>query len=124
MSSQETPIANSTNPSGIGIKIKQSEPVNTSGGETSRVTTDGNLVQSADPSTDPNAGVGEKLKGDLNGAVQGTIGGIQAAAGATFRNKEMEQKGQEKMAEEDQRLGAKRGVMPVGSDQRETTSDA
>ena len=117
--SAHTPEAHTTNPAGIGIRIKQAEPVDSSGGETSRVTTDGSLVQSSDPTTDPNASMGQKLKGDVQGAINGTVGGLQAAAGATIRNKEMEEKGQEKMHEEDLRLGAKRGVMPVGSEKRE-----
>lgn len=68
--------------------------------------------------------MGEKLKGDLQGAVQGTIGSLQGATGAMLRNKDMEQKGMDKMQQEDERLAAKRGVMPVGSDQRETTEQA
>ena len=118
--SSSTPAAHTTNPSGINIKLKQSDPVTTNdAGETSRVTTDGSVVQSADPTTDPDASMGQKLKGDLQGAISGTVGGIQAATGATLRNTEMEQKGLDKMQEEDLRLGAKKGVMPVGSEQRE-----
>lgn len=103
----------------------QSQPASdqaTGGG--SHVTTEGNIVKSDDPTTRDNASVGEKLKGDVQGAIKGTVGSVQGAVGATIRNKDMEAKGLEKMQEEDQRLGSKRGVMPVGSDQRNTTTGA
>lgn len=105
--------------------ITQSTPHSTtSTGSTSTVTTTGNIVQSSDPSTHPEASATQKLTGDVKGAISGTLGSMQAATGAAIRNKGMEEKGLEKMAEEDQRLGAKRGVMPVGAGQRETTEDA
>ena len=104
--------------------IKQSAPVTISGDQTSRVTTDGSIVQSSDPTTAPSASLTQKLKGDAAGAVKGTIGSLEAAAGTAIGNKGIEAKGVEKMQEEDERLGAKRGVMPVGSDQRETKADA
>ncbi|KAI0839502.1 hypothetical protein F5Y06DRAFT_265592 [Hypoxylon sp. FL0890] len=88
------------------------------------VTNDGSLVTSNDPTTNPSAGVGQKLKGDVSGAISGTVGSMQAATGAMLRNKEMEEKGLAKMQEEDERLGAKRGVMPVGSGQRHTKGEA
>lgn len=49
---------------------------------------------------------------------------MQAATGAAIRNKGMEEKGLEKMQVEDERLGAKRGVMPVGAERRESVEDA
>lgn len=102
----------------------QTEPVVTnSAGGASHVTTSGSLVSSDDPSTRPDASVTEKLKGDVQGAVKGTVGSLQASAGTALRNKDMEAKGLEKMQEEDQRLGAKRGVMPVGSDRRNEETD-
>ncbi|OTA95909.1 hypothetical protein M434DRAFT_393366 [Hypoxylon sp. CO27-5] len=85
------------------------------------ITNDGSVVTSSDPSTNPSASASQKLKGDVSGAIKGSIGSVQAATGAMLRNKEMEEKGRTKMQEEDERLGAKRGVMPVGSGQRHTT---
>jgi hypothetical protein len=90
---------------------------------TSRVTTDGSVVQSSDPTTDSRASFSQKLKGNISGAVRGTIGSIQGATGSLMRNKNMEEKGVSKMQDEDQRLAAKRGVMPVGSGQRLTTEE-
>lgn len=52
------------------------------------------------------------------------MGSLQGATGAMLRNKDMEEKGLEKMQQEDERLAAKKGVMPVGSGQRETTEQA
>lgn len=104
--------------------IKQSQLHDTTSSGTSTVTTDGSVVQSSDPSTKPDASIAQKLKGDAAGMAKGATGSLQAAAGATIRNKEMEQKGLDKMSEEDERLGAKRGVMPVGSGQRETKEPA
>ncbi|KAF2154949.1 hypothetical protein K461DRAFT_276122 [Myriangium duriaei CBS 260.36] len=80
----------------------------------------GNTVTSADPTTANDAPASSKLKGDFQGAIQGTVGSIQAATGATIRNKGMEQKGLEKMDQEDARLAA-RGQNPVGSDKRDAT---
>lgn len=99
----------------------QSEPVVVlAGGETSHVTTSGDVVRTQDPSARPDAKKSTKVKGDFKGAINGTIGSIQAAFGSMIRNKKMTQKGRDKMAAEDQRLGAKHGVMPVGSDLRES----
>ncbi|KAI1405180.1 hypothetical protein F4819DRAFT_445097 [Hypoxylon fuscum] len=84
---------------------------------------DGSVVTSSDPTTNPHASTGQKLKGDASGAVSGTVGSMQAATGAALRNKGMEEKGRAKMQEEDERLAAKRGHMPVGSGQRSTTGD-
>lgn len=81
-------------------------------------------MQSSDPSTNPDASLTHKLTGDVKGAISGTVGSMQAATGAAIRNKGMEEKGLEKMQEEDERLGAKRGVMPVGAERREGTEDA
>lgn len=111
---QDTPDSN----------IKQSSAAAPHGQGVSRVTTDGNLVQSDDPSTNPNASLGHKLMGDVKGAVRGTMGSLQAATGAALRNKGLEERGLEKMQTEDERLGAKAGVMPVGSSRREGTRDA
>ncbi|KAI1779034.1 hypothetical protein F4818DRAFT_237321 [Hypoxylon cercidicola] len=86
----------------------------------SNTTADGSIVTSSDPTTNPSASAGQKLKGDVSGAVKGSVGSMQAAAGAALRNKGMEEKGRTKMQEEDERLGAKRGQMPVGSGQRHT----
>lgn len=105
----------------LNTDIKQAKDVQTNpDGTTSRVTTDGAIVTSSDPTTNPDASIATKLKGDASGMVKGSVGSMQAAAGATFRNKNMEQAGLDKMQEEDERLAAKRGVMPVGSDQRVT----
>jgi hypothetical protein len=90
---------------------------------TTRVTTDGSIARSSDPSTDDRASIGQKLKGNLAGAVKGTVGSIQGVTGTISRNKDLEEKGTEKMQEEDQRLAAKRGVPPVGSGQRLTKED-
>ncbi|KAI1409909.1 hypothetical protein F5Y13DRAFT_169208 [Hypoxylon sp. FL1857] len=87
------------------------------------VTADGTVVSSSDPTTNPSASAGQKLKGDVSGAISGSIGSVQAVTGAVLRNKEMEEKGRAKMEEEDKRLGAKRGVMPVGSQQRQSTKE-
>lgn len=81
-------------------------------------------MQSDDATTRADASLSQKLSGDFKGAISGTVGGLQAATGAAIRNKGMEEKGLEKMQEEDERLGAKRGVMPVGSDRREGVEDA
>lgn len=81
-------------------------------------------MQSSDPTTDPDASITQKLKGDIAGAAKGTMGSLQAATGAAVRNEGMEKKGLEKMQGEDERLGAKRGVMPVGTGRREGREDA
>ena len=52
------------------------------------------------------------------------MGSLQGATGVLLRNEGMEREGREKMAREDERLGAKRGVMPVGSGSRTTEVDA
>lgn len=106
-------------------KIVQTTPqTTTADGQTSTVTTDGAIVQSADPSTRPDAPLGEKLAGDFKGAVSGTLGSLEAAAGAVLGNKQLQEKGLDKMQDEDERLGSKRGVMPVGSGRREHEVDA
>ena len=87
---------------------------------TDTVTTDGSIVHSNDPSTSPNATGKQKVIGDIKGGIHGTVGSMQAATGAMFRNKKMEEQGMEKMSEEDHRLAAKHGVSPVGSEKRET----
>lgn len=71
--------------------------------------------QSADPTTDPHAKTSSKLAGDLKGMVHGVTGSLQAATGTMLRNKNMQDKGFEKMSEEDQRLAAKSGKPPVGT---------
>lgn len=117
------PDKTSTNTQNL-TTIAQSTPhTTTPSGQTSTVTTTGNIVQSSDPSTNPDASISQKLTGDLKGAVSGTMGSLQAATGAAMGKKEMEEKGLDKMAQEDERLGAKRGVMPVGADKREGTED-
>ncbi|KAI2605372.1 uncharacterized protein GGS25DRAFT_524888 [Hypoxylon fragiforme] len=116
-------MASTGNPtSGLG-REEQLQSAAASGIGKSTVTADGSVVTSTDPTTNPTAPAGQKLKGDVSGAVSGSIGSMQAATGALLRNKEMEEKGRTKMQEEDERLGAKRGVMPVGSGQRHTTAD-
>ncbi|KAH9990742.1 hypothetical protein F4779DRAFT_251985 [Xylariaceae sp. FL0662B] len=95
----------------------------TSTGGASAITKDGSVVTSSDPTTKPDASLGQKIKGDVHGAVSGSIGSVQAATGTILRNKNLEEKGTTKMQEEDERLGAKRGVMPVGSGQRMTKED-
>lgn len=91
-------------------------------GTTANITTSGNTVQSADPSTHPDASLGQKLKGDFQGAIHTATGSIQATAGAATRNEKLQQQGLQKMQEEDQRIGVKHGVMPVGSGLREKAS--
>ncbi|KAI0172703.1 hypothetical protein GGR52DRAFT_418244 [Hypoxylon sp. FL1284] len=95
------------------------------GGQIGKTNTmsDGSVVTSTDPTTNPDASMAQKLKGDASGAVKGTVGSMQAAAGAAIRNHGMEEKGRTKMQEEDERLAAKRGHMPVGSGQRHTTTE-
>ena len=104
--------------------IAQSQYHESTGSGTSTVTTSGAVTSSSDPSTHPDASFAQKMKGNVSGAISGTVGSMQAATGAALRNKGMEEKGLEKMGEEDQRLGAKRGVMPIGTGQRETEKDA
>ncbi|KAH6656110.1 hypothetical protein BKA67DRAFT_535006 [Truncatella angustata] len=91
-------------------------------GTTANVNTSGDIVQSSDPSARPDASLGQKLKGDLQGAIHTATGSAQAAVGAVTRNEKMQQEGLHKMQEEDQRLGVKHGVMPVGSNLREKAS--
>ncbi|KAI0121138.1 hypothetical protein BJ170DRAFT_688223 [Xylariales sp. AK1849] len=91
-------------------------------GTSANVTTSGNIVQSSDPSTRPDATLAQKLKGDVQGALHTATGSVQAAAGATIGNKKMKEEGLLKMQEEDQRIGAKHGVMPVGSGLRDKAS--
>ncbi|KAI0140497.1 hypothetical protein GGR57DRAFT_509419 [Xylariaceae sp. FL1272] len=88
-------------------------------GTTTNVTKSGATVSSTDPSARPDATLGEKLKGDFQGAVNKTVGSLQAATGSATKNEHMQQQGLQKMQEEDQRIGAKHGVMPVGSGLRE-----
>ncbi|KAG4218943.1 hypothetical protein PC116_g32577 [Phytophthora cactorum] len=114
-------MASHGNPTSGLQREAQLEASAASGTGKRNITTDGTVVTSTDPTTNPSAGVGQKLKGDVSGAINGTVGSVQAATGAMLRNKEMEEKGRTKMQEEDERLGAKRGVMPVGSGQRHTT---
>lgn len=91
-------------------------------GTATNVTTSGTTVQSSDPSAYPDAGLGQKLKGDLRGAVHTATGSVQAAVGAVTRNEKMQHAGLQKMQEEDQRIGTKHGIMPVGSSLREQAS--
>ncbi|KAI2780862.1 hypothetical protein F4815DRAFT_444763 [Daldinia loculata] len=103
--------------------LQREAQIQSSGAGKSTITNDGSVVTSSDPTTNPSASVGQKLKGDVRGAISGSIGSMQAATGSLLRNKELEEKGMTKMQEEDERLGAKRGVMPVGSGQRHTKGD-
>ncbi|KAI1455519.1 hypothetical protein F4805DRAFT_459717 [Annulohypoxylon moriforme] len=107
--------------SGLSREAQTQHTSSPTGGMTN-VASDGSLVSSGDPSIHPTATASQKLKGDVSGAVSGSVGSMQAAAGAMLRNKGMEEKGRAKMQAEDERLGAKRGVMPVGSGQRHTTT--
>ncbi|KAI1160106.1 hypothetical protein F5B18DRAFT_634105 [Nemania serpens] len=91
-------------------------------GSVTNVTTKGKTVQSADPTTHPDASLGQKLKGDFQGALHATAGSAQTAAGAVTGSEKLKAQGLQKMQEEDQRLGAKHGVMPVGSELREKVS--
>ncbi|KAI0186600.1 hypothetical protein EV127DRAFT_328028, partial [Xylaria flabelliformis] len=86
---------------------------------TTNVTTKGAIVQSADPTTNPDASLGQKLKGDFQGALHAMVGSAQTAAGAVTGNEKLKAEGLQKMQEEDKRLGVKHGVMPVGSGLRE-----
>ncbi|KAI1391894.1 uncharacterized protein F4822DRAFT_388835 [Hypoxylon trugodes] len=115
-------MASTGNPtSGLQREAELQNSSGTSQTGKSNIMNDGSIVTSSDPTTHPSAGAGQKLKGDVSGAISGSVGSLQAATGAMFRNKGMEEKGRTKMQEEDERLGAKRGVMPVGSGQRHTT---
>ncbi|KAI8950725.1 hypothetical protein F4801DRAFT_336369 [Xylaria longipes] len=91
-------------------------------GTTANVTAKGAVVRSADPTTHPDASLGQKLKGDLQGALHAAAGSAQGAAGAVTGNEEWKAQGLRKMQDEDQRLGVKHGVMPVGSGLREKAS--
>ncbi|KAI1211989.1 uncharacterized protein F4807DRAFT_417147 [Annulohypoxylon truncatum] len=113
-------MASTGNPTSGLSREAQAQHSTSSAGKTN-ITNDGTIVSTADPTVNPSATAGQKLKGDVGGAVSGSIGSMQAATGAVLRNKGMEEKGLAKMQAEDERLGAKRGVMPVGSGQRHTT---
>jgi hypothetical protein len=91
-------------------------------GSTANVTAKGAIVQSADPTTHPDASLGQKLKGDFQGALHAVAGSAQTTAGAVAGNEKVKAQGLQKMQEEDQRLGVKHGVMPVGSGLREKAS--
>jgi hypothetical protein len=91
-------------------------------GTAANITTSGATVQSADPSAHPDASLGQKLKGDALGGLHTAVGSAQAAAGAVTRNESLKEQGLQKMQEEDQRIGTKHGVMPVGSGLREKAS--
>ncbi|KAI0556218.1 hypothetical protein F4679DRAFT_578338 [Xylaria curta] len=93
-----------------------------SDGTTTNVTTKGAIVQSTDPTTNPDASLGQKLKGDFQGALHAVVGSAQTAAGAVTGNEKLKAEGLQKMQEEDRRLGVKHGVMPVGSGLREKAS--
>ncbi|OCT47062.1 hypothetical protein CLCR_02667 [Cladophialophora carrionii] len=73
---------------------------------------------SSDPTTARGASSTSKIAGDLKGMAQGVAGSVQAAVGTTFGQKGMADKGFEKMSEEDARLAAKSGKLPVGTEQR------
>lgn len=88
-------------------------------GSTANTTSSGDTVTTSDPSARPDASLGERLKGDVHGAMNMASGSAQAVAGATMFKPEMQQAGLEKMQTEDQRLGAKHGRLPVGSKLRE-----
>lgn len=91
-------------------------------GTAANVTTKGEFVQSSDPSAHPDASLAQKLKGDVKGALHTTAGSAQTAVGAVTGSQKMKQEGLSKMQEEDQRIGAKHGVMPVGSGLRDKAS--
>merc|ERR1712000_754083 len=74
-----------------------------------------NALQSSDPSTNAHAKPTSKVMGDLKGMAHGVTGSMEAATGTLLRNKNMQEKGFEKMSEEDQRLAAKSGKAPVGT---------
>jgi len=61
--------------------------------------------------------------GDVKGAVHGMTGSLEATTGTLLRNKNMQEKGFEKMNDEDSRLAAKRGETAVGTDTRGTVVD-
>ncbi|KAI1342732.1 hypothetical protein F5Y15DRAFT_412416 [Xylariaceae sp. FL0016] len=96
---------------------KHSAVLSSSADGTTTATADGSTVHSTDPTTNPDASLAQKIKGDVSGALKGTVGSVQAAVGSVG-SQSMKEKGLTKMQEEDERLGAKRGVMPVGSGQR------
>ncbi|KAI1753884.1 hypothetical protein F4782DRAFT_74051 [Xylaria castorea] len=91
-------------------------------GTTTNVTKKGTIVQSSDPTTHPDASLGQKLKGDFQGALHAVAGSAQTAAGAVTGNEKLKAEGLQKMQDEDRRLGVKHGVMPVGSGLREKAS--
>ena len=90
---------------------------------TAKTDTHGNIQTSSDPTIDPKAKTTQKLAGDVKGAISGSVGSVEAAVGSVAGKKGegLKEKGFEKMSEEDQRLGAKHGVPPVGSETRNTT---
>ena len=87
--------------------------------------THGNLITSSDPTTHPDVPGTQKLKGDVQGAISGSVGSAQAAVGAMMGKKGegIKESGLEKMSEEDARLAAKKGVPTVGSEKRNTTAE-
>ncbi|KIX99900.1 uncharacterized protein Z520_04537 [Fonsecaea multimorphosa CBS 102226] len=79
---------------------------------------------SSDASTAPHAPSTHKILGDIKGAVHGVTGSLQAATGTMFGQKNMAEKGFDKMSDEDARLAAKTGKPPVGTDQRGTVPES
>ncbi|KAI2638016.1 hypothetical protein GGS26DRAFT_546156 [Hypomontagnella submonticulosa] len=116
-------MASHGNPTSGLQKEAQMQSSTAHGTGKSTVVSDGSVVTSSDPTTNPTSKASQKLKGDVSGAISGTVGSMEAATGAMLRNKNLEEKGRTKMQEEDERLGAKRGVMPVGSNQRHTKEE-
>ncbi|KAI0024484.1 hypothetical protein F4780DRAFT_603697 [Xylariomycetidae sp. FL0641] len=114
----------STNPShDTTATDKRPQVLSSTPAGTTTATAEGGTVTSTDPSTKPDASLAQKLKGDAAGAVHGSLGSVQAAAGTAIRNEAMHEKGLAKMQDEDERLAAKRGVFPVGADKRHVTED-
>ncbi|KIW46948.1 uncharacterized protein PV06_02566 [Exophiala oligosperma] len=72
-------------------------------------------LRSSDTGADAHAKPSTKVAGDLKGMAHGVAGSVEAATGTLLRNKNMQEKGFEKMGEEDQRLAAKSGKPPVGT---------
>jgi len=89
--------------------------------DTNRITAEGFVVSSSDPTISPTAKPSEKILGDIKGAASGVLGSLEAAAGTVLGNATLQEKGFEKMSAEDHRIGAKSGVMSVGSGMRNTT---
>lgn len=106
-------------PSHHGHPAHQHDPNHDPNDHPANSAADTPVFTSTDPSTNPHATITSKLAGDVKGALHGVTGSIQAATGTVIGNKTMQEKGFEKMSEEDARLAAKTGKAPVGTGTRD-----